>query len=62
VGAAKRRQNVLVRPAPDVSKGEVEVSVSVENKPANQYEQVDLVWYLDDSNMVKLGQELVDGN
>lgn len=26
-----------------------------------QWEQVDLCWYLDDSNMVKLGQEMVDG-
>jgi regulation of enolase protein 1 (concanavalin A-like superfamily) len=31
------------------------------NKPTEQYEQADLVWYYDDGNMVKCGQELVDG-
>ena len=31
------------------------------SQPTAQYEQVDLVWYYDDSHMVKLGQELVDG-
>src|SRR5439155_3504663 len=54
-------KNVLVRPAPDAAKQNVEVSVTVTNRPTEQYEQVDLVWYYDDSNMVKLGQELVDG-
>src|SRR2546425_8803849 len=60
-GPQNNARNVLVRPAPDLTKGEIEISVTVENKPSNQYEQVDLVWYYDDSNMVKLGQELVDG-
>src|SRR6267142_795312 len=60
-GPQNDARNVLLRPAPDVSTNEIEVSVSVENQPTNQYEQVDLVWYYDDSNMVKLGQELVDG-
>ena len=59
-GPQNDARNLLVRPAPDAMKGEVEVSVSVENQPTNQYEQVDLVWYYDDSNMVKLGQELVN--
>lgn len=40
---------------------EIRVSVTVSNKPTEQYEQVDLVWYYDDSHMVKIGQELVDG-
>ena len=35
--------------------------VTIENRPTEQYEQADLVWYYDDSHMVKLGQELVDG-
>lgn len=59
-GSQNNARNVLVRPAPEVA-GEIEVAVTFENKPTNQYEQADLVWYYDDSNMVKLGQELVDG-
>jgi regulation of enolase protein 1 (concanavalin A-like superfamily) len=42
-------------------KGEIEVAATVENHPTAQYEQVDLVWYYNDSYMVKLGLELVDG-
>lgn len=60
-GPQNDARNVLLRPAPDVSTNEIEVSVTVENQPTNQYEQVDLVWYYDDSNMIKVGQELVDG-
>ena len=60
-GPGNNAKNVLVRAAPNPAKGEVEVSISVTNHPTEQYEQVDLVWYYDDSNMVKLGQELVDG-
>ncbi len=60
-GPQNDARNVLIRPAPDFSKGELEISVSIENNPTHQYEQVDLVCYYNDSNMVKLGQELVDG-
>jgi regulation of enolase protein 1 (concanavalin A-like superfamily) len=60
-GNANNAKNVLVRPAPDVAQGEIEISVTFENRPTAQYEQADLVWYYDDSHMVKLGQELVDG-
>ena len=60
-GPQNNARNVLVRPAPDATNAEIEISVSVQNSPTNQYEQTDLVWYYDDSNMVKLGQELVDG-
>lgn len=59
-GGANNAKNVLVRPAPAAS-GTIEASVQVENRPTEQYEQVNLVWYYDDSHMVKLGQELVDG-
>src|SRR5258707_13810846 len=52
-GPQNNAKNVLVRPAPDAATNETEVSVTVENQPTNQYEQVDLVWYFDDSNMVK---------
>jgi beta-xylosidase len=60
-GPENSARNLLVRAAPDRSGSEVEISVNVENNPTNQYEQVDLVWYYNDSNMVKVGQELVDG-
>jgi regulation of enolase protein 1 (concanavalin A-like superfamily) len=60
-GPANDAKNVLVRPAPDATQQGIEMAVTVTNRPTNQYEQVDLVWYYDDSHMVKLGQELVDG-
>jgi len=60
-GPQNNASNLLVRLAPDPGTNELQISVNVENHPSNQYEQVDLVWYYDDSNMVKLGQELVDG-
>jgi regulation of enolase protein 1 (concanavalin A-like superfamily) len=60
-GPANNAKNVLVRPAPDPAQGKIEVSAMVENRPTEQYEQVDLVWYYDDGHMVKLGEELVDG-
>ena len=60
-GPANDAKNLLVRPAPDPANGAIEVSVTVSNRPTEQYEQVDLVWYYDDGHMVKLGQELVDG-
>jgi len=60
-GPPNNARNVLLRSAPDVRQEEIEISVNVENKPTEQYEQVDLVWYYADSHMVKIGQELVDG-
>lgn len=60
-GPANDARNVLIRAAPDTTKDVIEVSVNVENRPTEQYEQVDLVWYYDDSHMVKIGQERVDG-
>ena len=61
-GPANNATNVLVRPLPNVTNAAVlEISVTIENRPTEQYEQADLVWYYDDSHMVKLGQELVDG-
>ena len=60
-GPQNDAKNLLTRQAPNAAGAEIEVSVQVENKPTHQYEQVDLVWYYSDSNMVKLGQELVDG-
>jgi regulation of enolase protein 1 (concanavalin A-like superfamily) len=60
-GPANNAKNVLVRAVPDPAKEPVEVAVTVSNRPTEQYEQVDLVWYYDDSHMVKIGQEQVDG-
>lgn len=60
-GPANNATNVLVRPLPIVTNAAVEIAITVENRPTEQYEQADLVWYYDDSHMVKLGQELVDG-
>lgn len=59
-GKANNAKNVLVRAVPDPATQPVEVAVTVSNKPACQYEQVDLVWYYDDAHMVKIGQEQVD--
>jgi len=60
-GGANDAKNTFVRPVPDPAQGPVEVSVRVFNRPTEQYEQVDLVWYYDDGHQVKIGQELVDG-
>lgn len=59
-GPENSGKNVLARMLPSTP-GKLEVTVSVENRPTEQYEQVDLVWYVNDSYMVKIGQELVDG-
>lgn len=63
-GPQNDARNVLVRKLDPTHAGPnqpLQISVTVSNKPTEQYEQVDLVWYYDDSNMVKIGQEMVDG-
>ena len=59
-GPENSGKNVLVRELPKTDKP-LEISVTVEHRPTEQYEQVDLVAYYDDSHMVKIGEELVDG-
>src|SRR5687768_9350598 len=59
-GPENNGKNVLVRELPK-SGQPIEMSVTVEHNPTEQYEQVDLVAYYDDSHMVKIGEELVDG-
>jgi regulation of enolase protein 1 (concanavalin A-like superfamily) len=59
-GPENSGKNVLVRELPN-SDRPLEISVTVEHRPTEQYEQVDLVAYYDDSHMVKIGEELVDG-
>lgn len=58
-GPANDAKNILLIPLPRSS--DLEISATIEHSPTNQYEQADLVWYYSDSNMVKLGPELVDG-
>jgi regulation of enolase protein 1 (concanavalin A-like superfamily) len=60
-GAANNAKNVLVRLIPAPAGAPVEISVVISNIPTAQWEQANLVWFYDDSNMVKLGQELVTG-
>jgi regulation of enolase protein 1 (concanavalin A-like superfamily) len=60
-GPANDAKNLLLRPAPDTGGAELEITATVTNQPTNQYEQVDLTWYYDDSHMVKIGLEKVDG-
>ncbi len=60
-GPANDARNVFVRPVPAPALGPVTVTATVFNRPTEQYEQVDLVWYFDDGHQVKIGQELVDG-
>lgn len=61
-GPANDAKNLLMRRPPEIPQGHaIEVTAAVWNHPTNQYEQVDLTWYFDDSNMVKVDEELVDG-
>lgn len=59
-GPENSGRNVLVRELPKTDTP-LEISMTVENTPTSQYEQVDLVAYFDDSHQVKIGEELVDG-
>lgn len=59
-GPANNAKNVLVRDLPEARRP-LELSVTISNQPTAQYEQVDLVGYYDDSHMIKIGLELVDG-
>jgi regulation of enolase protein 1 (concanavalin A-like superfamily) len=58
-GGENSGRNILIRPVPPDLREGVAATVHVENKPTFLYEQVDLVWYYDDSHMVKIGLELV---
>ena len=59
-GPANDAKNVLMRDLPN-ERTPLEITVTVSNNPTEQYEQVDLVCYFDDSHMVKIGFERVDG-
>ena len=60
-GPSNNAKNVLFRPLPIPLDSGIEISVALSNAPTAQWEQANLVWFYDDSNMVKLGQELVTG-
>lgn len=60
-GASNDAKNVLLRAVPEAMQKNAEVSVQVAHKPANRWEQANLVWYYSDSNMVKLGLEIENG-
>ncbi|MGZ4987013.1 MAG: hypothetical protein ACXWBP_03130 [Limisphaerales bacterium] len=59
-GPQNNARNLLLHSLPTATDA-IDISVTVSNAPTHQYEQSDLVWYFDDSTMVKVGQELVDG-
>lgn len=58
-GPANDGKNVLIREISDDPQKQTIISVTVSNVPNHQYEQVDLVWYYDDSHQVKIGLEEV---
>ncbi len=62
-GDAGTVENALVREAPDRSRGTyaIEVTVTNESDPTEQYEQAGLTWYLDGKPVFKLVKERVDG-
>lgn len=60
-GPANDAHNTLTHPVPAIESGGWEIAVTVSNRPSSQYEQVNVAWYYDDSHMIKLGLEQVDG-
>jgi regulation of enolase protein 1 (concanavalin A-like superfamily) len=60
-GPANDGKNVLLVPLPDDPAERVTISAIVSNTPTAQWEQIDLVWFYTEGNMVKLGHEMVDG-
>jgi len=62
-GVARNVKNALVRRAPDRSRGEYAIDVTVTNhtKPIQQYEQAGITWYNNGKPVFKLVKELVDG-
>jgi len=62
-GLADSVKNVLLRKAPDRSRGKYAVEVTVEftAPPSRQYEQAGLTWYQGDKPVFKLVHEFIDG-
>lgn len=61
-GTAGDVRNALLRPAPDRSAGKiaVEVTITFNADPTNQYEQAGITWYRDGKPAFKLVHELID--
>ena len=63
-GAAQTVKNVLVRLAPDRTKGKFAIDVTITNHtmPTQQFEQAGITWYTDGKPVFKLVKELIDGS
>ena len=63
-GVAHNVKNALVRKAPDRRQGKFAVDVTVTNNtvPTQNYEQAGITWYNNGKPVFKLVKELVDGN
>jgi hypothetical protein len=62
-GTAGDVKNVLLRAAPDRSKGKfaIEVTGTFNTPPTNQYEQMGITWYQKGKPLFKLVHEQIDG-
>jgi hypothetical protein len=62
-GAAGDVKNALVRQAPDRTKGKyaIEVTVTSNTVPSEQFEQAGITWYIKEQPSFKLVKERVDG-
>ncbi len=61
-GGKNDAKNVLLIPLSEALQNSgADVQVTLANSPTRRWEQVDLVWYLRDSHMVKIGLELEHG-
>jgi hypothetical protein len=62
-GVADSVKNALVRPAPDrgAARFAIEVTVTFNSPPTNQFEQAGITWYHGGKPVFKLVHELVDG-
>jgi hypothetical protein len=62
-GLANNVKNALLRPAPDRSKANyaIEVTITFTAPPTNQYEQAGITWYQKGNPVFKLVHEHIDG-
>jgi len=62
-GVADTVKNALVREAPDRSKGRYAIDITITNNttPSQQYEQAGITWYSGGKPVVKVVKELVNG-
>ena len=62
-GDANSVKNALLRSAPDRSKAKfiIDLTLTSQTKPTNQFEQAGITWYVDGKPVFKFVKELVDG-